>query len=118
MRRALTLAVVGSFLVVASAAPAVSFSSIKALNTLDKDNKDSWSFKGTVTGVPTAFDWIKDTADNGLEMSLQAIDPGTDDPLYLDTVDFAAADCKTIRRGTGVMCKTDGTRMTATKVGI
>jgi hypothetical protein len=50
MRRALTLAVVGSFLVVASAEVEVSFSSIKALNT-PADNKDSWSFKGTVRAI-------------------------------------------------------------------
>jgi hypothetical protein len=111
MRHALTLAVVGSFLVVASAQRDVSFSSIKALNT-PATNKDSWSFKGALTGVfPPDVDWAKFVADSGVEMDL--FGDGED----LDTVDFAAADCKTIRRGTGVMCKTDGARITLTKVG-
>ena len=37
--------------------------------------------------------------------------------LYLDEVIFDADECKTIRMGTGVMCKTDGARISATKVG-
>ena len=111
MRRALTLAIVGSFLVVASAEVEVSFSSIKAINTPASD-KDSWSFKGALTGVPADFDYAKLVADTGVEMSL--LSPGT---LYLDTVIFDDDECKTIRRGTGVLCKTDGARISATKVG-
>jgi hypothetical protein len=64
MRRALTLAVIGSFLVVALGAE-VSFSSIKAINT-PASKKDSWSFKGAITGVPAGLDYAEYVAETGI----------------------------------------------------
>ena len=57
MCRALSLAAVGCTLVVASAQQ-VDFSIIKALNTPTTD-KDSWSFKGTITDLPPDLDYVK-----------------------------------------------------------
>ena len=114
MRRALTLATVGSTLVAASAQE-VTFSSIKAVNTPASD-KDSWSFKGTLKGVAPSTDYVEFLLDNGVEMDLMR--PASPTPVFLDTVVFEPEECKAIRRGTGVSCKADGARVTATKVRI
>jgi hypothetical protein len=89
----------------------VKFSTIKAINTPASD-KDSWSFKGA-----TNIDYVKLLADSGVEMNLSGSTDGWVGLGRLDNVIFDADECKTIRRGTGVMCKTDGARITATKVG-
>ena len=47
----------------------VNFSSIKALNTPATD-KDSWSYKGTITGVPAGFDYVDFVLDNGVDLDL------------------------------------------------
>jgi hypothetical protein len=114
MRRALSLAAVGSTLVVASAVE-VTFSSIKALNTPVTD-KDSWSYKGTITGVPSGFDYVEFVLDNGVELNLSSQRPGSPPAVLLDTVTFDADECKPIRKETGLSCKTDGARVTITEV--
>ena len=85
--------------VVASAEPQVKFSTIKAINTPASD-KDSWSFKGA-----TNTDYVKLLADSGVEMNLSGSTDGWVGLGRLDNVIFDADECKTIRRGTGIMCK-------------
>ena len=129
MRRALTLAAVGSTLFAASAEDSkdeveLNFSSIRALNTPATD-KDSWSYKGTIT-VPANVDYVKDVLENGVEVDLSgrrrpespdsSPDSSRSNSPTLDEVSFDPDECKAIRGGTGVSCKTDGARATVTKV--
>jgi hypothetical protein len=105
MRRALSLFALGSTLLAASALP-LSFSSIKAFNT-PAANKDSWSFKGTVA---TADGYLEDLLDYGITLELES------DGTPLDEVVFDDDDCKSIRKETGVSCRTKGARFTVTEV--
>lgn len=110
MRRALSLAALGSTLLMASAAstPLLTYSSIKALNSPSLD-KDSWSFKGTVTGVDSTY--LDALFADGIDLELYS-------PVgvLLDIVTFDADECKSTRKGTGASCRTDGARFTVTEV--
>lgn len=85
----------------------MTFSSIKALNmpTLDKD---SWSFKGAVMGG----DFLEILLEEGT-IDMELLDK---DLFYLDTVTFDIDECRKIRKGTGLSCRTEGARFTVTEV--
>ena len=94
----------------ASAQNPLTFSSIKALNTPVTD-KDSWSFKGTVVGVPPGAGYLADILEYGIDLELNS--PGD---TLLDIAAFDPEECKRIRKETGISCRTDGARFTVTKV--
>ena len=112
MRRALSLFALGCTLFMASAVPSieVEFSTIRAVNTPSVD-KDSWSFKGVVTGA--SGDYLDALLEYGIDLSLSSSVEGHDG---YDVVTFDADDCRLIRKETGASCKTDGARFTVTEV--
>lgn len=113
MRRALSLLAFGSTLLIASSASVDEFTTsiIKALNTPAAD-KDSWSFKGTVNEGPD-YDMVTDVMTGGTDSLELNLDDSTAD---LDSVIFDADQCKSIRNGKGVTCRSNGARFTGTEV--
>lgn len=108
MRRILSFFTLASTLALASA---VELSIIKAFNTPAED-KDTWSFKGTIAESFGQF------TDELLAQGL-AVDLESPNDVRLDQVSFGPSDCEAIRLNTTkavLNCKVDGARLTIREV--
>ncbi|KAM3568249.1 hypothetical protein VYU27_009621, partial [Nannochloropsis oceanica] len=103
MHRALSLLALGITLALTAAQPMLTLTSIKAVDSTS-NNQDKWSMKGFLND-PDA-DLISTIADEGLSADLV-----NSDDLLVSDVTFAAAACRDLSNGRGVLCKDAGARI-------
>ncbi|KAM3570880.1 hypothetical protein VYU27_007074, partial [Nannochloropsis oceanica] len=113
MHRALSLLALGITLALTAAQPMLTLTSIKAVDSTS-DNKDQWSMKGFLND-PDA-DFVSTIADEGLFVDLYNDEFDiNDDDSDVSVVEFAAADCRDLSNGRGVLCKDAGARISFKK---
>ena len=107
MRRAFSLLALGITIALTAAAPRLTLTSIKAVDSARK-NKDQWSVKGYISD-PDA-DVVSGIKDFGLEADLEDADTNA-----LDGVSFDADECKVLNNNKGIICKISGARFSVRK---